>query len=151
VRIVFFQGARQELWSGPASFRAGKTQAEPISGRAAQAMRLPADVPQRLAQVPDLLRYAKLGGSRLRGMAKRQQLGEPDRQTALDQARAAYETMRQEMPADDIAPELYLCAAMYELREYGAMKAAVAEMRRKQPDSRDAKALDSWLTTRTMR
>src|SRR5205823_4825151 len=32
VRVVFFEGARQELWSGPASFRAGRSVGEPISG-----------------------------------------------------------------------------------------------------------------------
>lgn len=56
--------------------------------------------------------------------------------------------MRREMAASDIAPELYLYAALYDFRLYGEMKVVVAEMQRKQPDNQDAKALDTWLTTR---
>lgn len=151
VRIVFFEGARQELWSGPASFRAGETAAEPISGQAAEIIKLPADAPQRMARVPQLLRYARLGGSRLRGMGERRAQAPPEPQTTPDQARAAYETMRKHMPADDIVPELYLYAALYEHRLYDEMKAVVAQMRRKQPDNEDAKALEAWLASRTSR
>ena len=59
--------------------------------------------------------------------------------------------MRQEMPADDIAPELFLYAALYEFLVYDQMKAVVAEMRRKQPDNEDVKAPDAWLASRMSR
>ena len=150
VRIVFPEGARQELWAGTSSFRAGKTAAEAISGKAAETTYLPAGVAQRMARVPELIQFAKLGGSQLRGLT-RQQKASLDQQTTLAQARAAYEKMRKDAPADDISPELYLYAALYEFLVYGEMKAVVAEMRRKQPDNEDAKALDAWLTNRMSR
>jgi hypothetical protein len=151
VRIVFFEGARQELWAGPASFRAGKTAAEPISGKSAETTNLPAGVPQRMARIPELIQYSKFGGTQLRGGLTRQQKASLDQQATLAQARAAYEKMRQDMPADDITPELYLYAALYEFLVYDEMKVVVAEMRRKQPDNQDVKALDAWLTSRMSR
>jgi hypothetical protein len=151
VRILFFEGSRQELWAGPASFRAGRAAAEPLSGRAAQTTILPAGVPQRMVRIPELIQYAKLGGTQLRGGPTRKQNANPEQQAALAQARADYETMRQQMPADDIAPELYFYAALYEYLAYGEMKTVVAEMRRKQPGNEDVKALESWLAGRMSR
>lgn len=151
VRIVFFEGARQELWIGPASFRAGKTAAEAISGKAAETRNLPAGVAQRMARIPELVQYAKLGGGQLRGGLTRQQKASLDQQATLAQARAGYEKMRQDMSANDITPELYLYAALYEFLLYDDMKVVVAEMRRKQPDNEDVKALDAWLARRMSR
>jgi len=148
VRIVFFDSSRQELWSGPASFIAAKAAAELISGKAPEITHIPAEVTRRMARIPELVRLAKLGGTQVRGLAKPGKQKEADQQTALAQARSAYERMRHEVPAYDIAPELYLYAALYDFRQYGEMKQVVAEMLRKQPDSQEAKALDAWLTAR---
>jgi len=57
--------------------------------------------------------------------------------------------MRQNASADDINPELYLYAALHEFLVYDEMKVVVAEMRRKQSDNQDVKALDAWLKSRT--
>lgn len=151
IRIAYFEGSRQELWSGPAIFRARKSTAELISGKAAEISNLPTGVPQRMARISGLIKFAKLGGMRVRGISKHKEKSSLDRQTTLAQARSAYETMRQEMPADDITPELYLYAAMYEFRLYDEMKVVVEEMRRKQADNQDVKALDSWLSSRMSR
>jgi hypothetical protein len=148
VRIAFFEGSRQELWSGPATFAAAKVTAELISGKAPEITHLPAGVTQRMARIPELVKIAKLGGTRVRGLSKHKKQMGADQQTTLAQARSTYEKIRREMPVNDIAPELYLYAALYDLRLYGEMKLVVAEMQRKQPDSQDAKALDAWLTTR---
>lgn len=148
VRIAFFESSRQELWSGPAAFTAAKAATELISGKTPEITQLPAGVTQGMARIPELVKIAKLGGTQVRGLSKHQKQAETDQQTVLAQARSAYETMRREMAASDIAPELYLYAALYDLRLYGEMKVVVAEMRRKQPGNQDAKALDTWLTTR---
>ena len=149
VRIVFFQSASEELWVGPASFRAGKTAGEPISGKAAEVRNLPTGVPQSLARIPELIQSSKLGGSQLRGVLPRQPVAGSEQQAALAQARAAYAKLRQDLPADDITPELYLYAALYEFLAYEEMKSVVAEMLRKQPGNRDAKAFEAWLANRT--
>jgi hypothetical protein len=59
--------------------------------------------------------------------------------------------MLEDLPADDITPELYLYAALYEHQMYDDMKAVVADMRRKQPESEDVKALEAWVAARASR
>lgn len=149
LRIVFFDSAHQELWAGPANFRVGKTAGEAISGKAAEVRNLPTGVPQGLARIPELIQSSKLGGSQLRGVLPRQPVAGPEREAALVQARAAYAKLRLDMPADDITPELYLYAALYEFLAYEEMKSVVAEMLRKQPGNLDAKAFEAWLAGRT--
>ncbi len=148
VRVVFFEGARQERWQGPASFRAGKGAGEPISGQPAEVAKLPAGVPQRIARVPELMQNAKLGGIQVRGGVTRQQQASLDQQEVLREARATYSQMRTEMPGDDITPELFLYAALHDYLLYDEMRTVVAEMLRRQPNNEDVKALDAWVRSR---
>ena len=150
VRVVFFDGSRQERWTGPASFRAGRKAGEPISGKPAEIASLPAGVPQRIARVPELMQNAKLGGIQVRGGLTRQQKTSLDQQAAVAEARTTYEQLRKDMPADDITPELYLYAALYEFLLYDDMKAVVEEMLRKQPNNEDVKALAAWVRSRAI-
>jgi len=147
VRVLFFDGGRQERWSGPAGFRIGKSAAEALSGKPEEVTVLPPGVPQRIAQVPQLVQLAKLGGVQLRGLAPAQRAG-LDQQAALAQARAAYDEMRGKLPADDITPELYLYAVLHEYLLYGDMQAVVDEMLRRQPESEQAKAFAEGLRRR---
>jgi hypothetical protein len=150
VRVVFFEGARQERWTGPASFRAGKSAGEPVSGKAAEVTTLPAGASQRMAQVPQLVQIAKLGGIQVRGMTRTQKAS-ADQQSAVNEARAAYEKMRKEMPADDITPELYLYAVLHDYLLYADMKTVAEEMLRKQPGNEDVKQLLAWVNGRLAR
>jgi hypothetical protein len=150
VRVVFFEGSREERWVGPASFRAGKAAAEAIAGKAAQVTMLPVGASQRIAQLPQLMQIAKLGGVQVRGMTRAQKAS-VDQQSSLAEARTAYEAMRKDLPADDITPELYLYAALNEYLLYDDMKAVVDEMLRKQPDSEQVKTLASWVRSKTPR
>jgi hypothetical protein len=148
LRVVYLEGGRQERWQGPASFRAGKSAGEPISGAAAEITNLPAGVPQKIARVPELVQNAKLGGIQLRGGSVQAQKG-ADFQEPVREARAIYERISKELPADDITPELFLYAAYSEFHLYDDMKSVVAAMRRKQPSSEDIIALEGWLQRRT--
>lgn len=150
VRVVYFESASQERWVGPASFRAGKAAGEPISGKPAEVATLPAGAAQRIAQVPQLVQLAKLGGIQVRGMTRAQK-SSADRQAALGEARATYEKMRQDLPADDITPELYLFAALHEYLLYDDMKVAADEMLRKQPASEEVKSLVDWVRSKAAR
>lgn len=151
VRVVFFESARQERWVGPASFRAIKGASEPIAGKPSEVSNLPAGVQQRIARVPELMQYARLGGIQVRGSFTRQQKASIEQQETIRAARETYAQMRQDMPADDITPELYLYAALYEFVIYDEMKTVVDEMLRKQPGNEDVKVLSAWLQTRTAR
>ena len=151
LRVVFFESARQERWLGPASFRAIKGASEPIAGKPAEVVNPPAGVQQRIARVPELMQYARLGGIQVRGGLTRQQQASVEQQETVRAARETYAQMRKDMPVDDITPELYLYAALYEFLVYDDMKTVVEEMLRKQPGNEDVKALSAWLKMRTVR
>jgi len=148
LRVVFFEGARQERWVGPSSFRAARAHAEAISGAVAEVAQLPASAPQRIARIPDLMQNAKLGGVRVRS-AGRSPAASTAPAESLAEARATYEQMKQALPADDITPELYYYAALEEHAKYDEMAVVVTEMQRKQPGSDDVKALAEWVRKKT--
>lgn len=150
VRVVYFDGSRQERWTGPASFRASKAQGEPISGKPAEVQLLPANVPQRISRVPELMQNAKLGGIQVRGLTGRQQASIVQQETVRE-AKTTYDRMRKEMPADDITPELYLYAALEEFLLYEDMKVVVEEMLRRQPGNEDVRALAAYVDSRLKR
>lgn len=148
VRLVFFESGRQERWVGPGSFRAARGSAQPLAGKPAEVAVLPTSAPMRIARVPELLQNAKLGGIHVRGTQAKS--GTPaERDSAVREARTAYEQMRKASPATDITPELFLYSALSEYSLYSDMQPVVQEMLRKQPDSEEAKSLDGWLKTRT--
>jgi len=110
LRVVYFDGGRQETWKGPAAFRAGPKAGEASSGAPSDVMTLPLTVPQRIAQVPELIQIAKLGrsgGVAVRGAGRPPRLT-PEQQSEVKSAREIYGKLRSQPPADDITPELYL-------------------------------------------
>jgi hypothetical protein len=142
LRVVYFAGARQERWSGPASFRAARDASKPISGSPAEVVALPAGVPQRIARVPELVQNAQLGGVQLRSGKRAGPKGpRPQGEGALREARATYESLRAKLAADDITAELYLYAVLSEHGLRDEMRGLAQEMQRKQPDNEEVK----WL------
>jgi hypothetical protein len=139
LRLVFFDGGRQERWLGPASFRAGRTEAEPIAGAPGEITRLPAGVAPRLSQIPDLVQHARLGGTQLRSIPRAPQAG--GTASTLAEARANYGQMRKDMAGDDITPELYLYAVLQEHQLHDEMKQVAGEMLRRQPQNDQARLL----------
>jgi hypothetical protein len=151
LRVVFFESARQERWAGPAGFVATKTGSTPITGKAMEVVTLPAGVPQRIARVPELIQYARLGGIQVRGGLTRQQKASIEQQEAIRSARDTHALMQKELQPNDITPDLYLYAALYEFLMYDEMRSVVADMRRKQPGNEDIKALEIWVAARASR
>jgi len=144
VRLVYFEGARQERWTGPASFRAARLQGSAISGAPAEVSALPASVPARMARVPELMQNARLGGIQVRSAQAVRRVQD----NAITEARSTYDQLRKELPADDITPELYLFTTLNEYQLYEDMVPVVDEMQRKQPQSEDVKSLAAWLKGR---
>jgi len=129
LRLIYFAGARQERWQGPASLRAGKRESAPLAGKAAEVTLLPASVPQRLARIPELTQNALFGGVTLR----RAKPPGDETEASLREARATYESMRRKLPTDDLTPELFLYAALVSGPE---------------PDSEEVKSLAARLRQR---
>ena len=148
IRVVYFQGGRQETWKGPATFKAGDKASE--GGQPAEVATLPSSVPQKIAQVPELIQIAKLGRSG--GVAVRG--GKAPKLTAEQQAEVAaakdtYKKMRSGAAADDITPELYLYSVLQDFLLYDEMKPVVEEMAKRQPGNTEVSELVSWVKSKT--
>ncbi|MEK7437448.1 MAG: hypothetical protein AAB150_11235 [Pseudomonadota bacterium] len=150
LRLVYFNGSRQETWKGPASFRAGTQQSEVLSGQAAQASQLPSGVAQKIAQVPNLVQIAKLGrsgGIAVRGGGKPGRLS-TEQQAEVNQAKAVYAQMRQKASAEDITPELYFYTVLQDHLLYEEMKTVTDEMLKRQPNNAEAQELAAYVKSR---
>jgi hypothetical protein len=145
VRVVYFAGGRQESFTGPAEFIAGKASSRLVSGAQPQVSALPSGVPQKIARTPELLAIAKMGragGFAVRGGVKART---PEQEEELRAARATYKDLRGAASADDITPELYLYAVLEDQRRYGDMKEVVAEMKRRQPANPDVELMADYV------
>ena len=149
VRVVYFQGGRQETWTGPASFKAGARQGE--GGTPTEVTVLPASVPHKIAQVPELIQIAKLGrsgGVAVRGAAKAPRLS-AEQQAEVKAAKDTYGKLRSQLGADDITPELYLYSVLQDYLLYDDMRPVVDEMSKRQPTSTEVQELAAWVKSRT--
>lgn len=150
VRVVYFQGGRQESYSGPASFTAGMQQSAVQSG-SPQVSTLPSGVSQKISQTPELMQIAKLGrsgGVAVRGLNREQRLS-PQQQAEVRQARDTYAKLRADTPADDITPELYLYSVLQDHLLYTDMKGVVDEMSKRQPGNADVAVLMDYVKAKT--
>jgi len=150
LRVVYFNGSRQETWKGPASFKAGTQQSEALSGQVAEAAQLPSGVAQKIAQVPNLVQIAKLGrsgGIAVRGGGKPGRLSS-EQLAELTEARGNYTQMRQKAPAEDITPEFYYYSVLQDYLLYDEMKTVTDEMLRRQPNNQEAQELAAYVRSR---
>jgi hypothetical protein len=151
LRIVYFQGGRQESYNGPASLTAGAQASQQQSGAQPQVTTLPAGVPQKIAQTPELIQIARLGrsgGVAVRGAQQEQRLT-PQAQAEVRQARQTYEQMRKSSAANDIVPEQYLYAVLQDHLLYEDMKPVVAEMQKRQPSNPDVAVMAEYVKVKT--
>ena len=144
LRVVYFDGGRQELWEGPAEFNAARKQGTVISGKV-MASQLPGGVPQALAQTPELMQIVKVGrpgAVTVRGikpgMSAEQKLG-------VQQARDQYKSMSAGTAGDDITPELYLLNVLREHALHDEMKQVAARMLVKQPAQQEVMDIVAWV------
>ncbi len=151
LRLVYFQGGRQESYTGPGRFTAGKQESKVQTGSQPQVTTLPSGVSQRIAQTPELMQIAKLGragGVAVRSGARPQPLTD-EQQAEIKDARTTYQRLRETFPADDITPELYLFTVLEEYRLYEDLKPVAAEMQRRQPKNAEVKAMVEYVEAKS--
>ncbi|MSQ55452.1 MAG: hypothetical protein EXR31_08805 [Betaproteobacteria bacterium] len=151
VRVVYFQGGRQESYSGPAAFTAGAQQSSVQGGSQPQVTTLPSGVPQKISQTPELIQIAKLGrsgGVAVRGAGADRRLT-AQQQAEVRQARDTYQQMRNTAAQDDITPEIYLYSVLQDHLLYNDMKPVVEEMARRQPGNADVAELVAYVKVKT--
>jgi hypothetical protein len=146
VRIVFFEGNRQESWTGPAAFRVAPGRSDPLSGQPLVAT-LPSAVSLRMAKLPDLIQSARLGGVTVRGPARRPP-PTAEEQAEVSQAHITYKLLRAEASADDITPELYLMSVLQEAGQYEQMTPLLDELAKRKPLNPEVEELVQWVRSR---
>lgn len=150
LRVLYFNGSRQESWKGPASLRAGAQQSEAVSGQLAEAAQLPSAVAQKIAQVPKLVQIAKVGrtgGIALRSSGKRGNLSS-QQQAEVRQAKANYAQLRQKASVEDITPELYFYSVLQDNLLYDEMKTVTDEMLKRQSNNAEVQELAAYVKSR---
>ena len=150
LRVVYFQGGRQESFTGPARLTAGAQQSTVQSGAQPQVTTLPSGVPQKIAQTPELIQIAKLGrsgGVAVRGVNGERKLT-PQQQAEVKQAKQTYEQLRKTAAADDITPELYLYSVLQDHLLYTDMQQVVSEMQKRQPANPDVAVMAEYVKVR---
>jgi hypothetical protein len=148
LRIVYFDGGRQETWKGPAQFKAGAKQGEAQSGKP-EVAQVPGAAPAKLAQTAEVIQIAKLGragGVTVRGIKGPQLSAAQAAEVA--QAKKVYEGWRATAAADDITPELYLYTVLDANMLYDDMKPVVKSMLERQPGNEDIRQLANWVNNR---
>ena len=148
VKVAYFQGGRQEWFSGPVSFTIGASQSIVRRGSSPQVSVLPSGVSQKISQTPDLVQIAKLGTA-ASGQSARDQRLTPQQQAEVREAREIYARLRIDTPPDDITPELYLYSVLQDHLLYAEMKGVVAEMAKRQPGNRDVGVLAEYVRLKT--
>ena len=149
VRVVYFEGGRQETWRGPAAFKAGQKQGDALTGKA-EISQLPAGVSSKLAQTAEVIQIARLGragGVTVRGVKAQPQLS-ASQQAEVAQARKMYDTLRANAANDDITPELYLYTVLESNMLYDDMKVVIKSMQDRQPNSQEVRELAAWASGR---
>ena len=145
--IVYFDSGRQEIWKGPSNFKAGLKQSDGQSGNP-DVSQLPGGVPARLSQTAKVIQIAKLG--RAAGVMVRSVKPKltPAQAEEVSQAKRTYDSWKATTDADDITPELYLYTVLHAHMLYDDMKAVVATMQYKQPNSPEVKDMAAWVSGR---
>ncbi len=135
VQLVYFQGGRQETWRGAGQIEVGTNESlAATSAMLPEIKQLPALVLQQLIRAPNVVADLKTrtGMVFVRAVPKREKLRELD---------DTYATMRKEAAADDVTPELYMLAGLQELKLYQDMRPILEEMRQRQPDNVEVRAI----------
>lgn len=134
LRIVYFEGGRQETWSGPASVVAGSLRSALLQGAAPKVSHLPDGVQRKIAQAPELIEIARLGRTAPAAAPRPQRLT-PQQQAEVREARDTYRKLRAAASAEDILPELFLYSVLQDHLLYAQMRPVVNEMVKRQPGS----------------
>ena len=130
VRLVYLDSRRQESWTGPGRLAIGSAVSEGQGLNAPQVQLLPEFLVRQIARTPGPPSQGRAGAVRLRS------LPEP-----AARVEAEYLALREQSDPADLNPELYRLAGLFELREFGRVEQALAELRERRPGDEQVELL----------
>jgi hypothetical protein len=128
LQIVYFDNGREETWRGRGRLEVAHSDSTPKGLPPPQVRTLPPVMVKQIAKTPVLESQGRAGMMRLRGVASAEDIATVE---------TTYQRLRVERSGRDIKPELYLLSAMFELREFDRVEAALADLQRDQAGNPD--------------
>ncbi|NJD35768.1 MAG: hypothetical protein FIA96_13205 [Betaproteobacteria bacterium] len=133
VRLIFFESRRQESWQGEGRIEIGRTQGKGIGLPEPQVSVLPELMARQIAKTPSLDNQVRAASGRLRsieivegGLAK------------LD---SDYSRLRKDAALDDINPEIFLLAGLFEMREFARLEQTLKDLSDSRPGNMEVSVL----------
>lgn len=135
LRLLYGQSGRQETWAGAGRLQVGTDATARLSGNPQlEIKQMPSAALARLARAENVLADMRTRT----GMVVIRSGGLLE---ALREAESVYREMRAGAADDDVAPELYLVSALYELKLYKDIPDVIEDILGRQPDNPVATAI----------
>lgn len=132
--LVFFATGQQEIYQGSGRLELGPGEGKPWGLAAPVIKKLPDFLVKQIARTPTLVAQGRAGVTRLRAIAT------PE---AIVKVEESYRRMRMESVAGDLNPEMYRLSALFEMKAFDAVEAAVRDLEQLQPSNKEALLLAS--------
>lgn len=134
-RLIFFASRRQESWRGEGRIEIGNIQGRGIGLPEPQVRVLPELMAGQIAKTPPM-------DSQLRAGAVRQRSIEIV-EGGLTKLDSDYSRLRKDAAADDINPEIFLLAGLFEMREFGRIEQTLKDLSDSRPGNMEITVLKS--------
>jgi hypothetical protein len=132
LKLVFFDGGRQETWTGAGQIAIGANEGKGTGLPAPTVTTLPPLLVKQIAKTPALDSQGRGGVTRLRAIAT------PE---ALAKLEADYDAMRVAAGGNDLNAEMFLLAGLYEMKELERLDVVLKEVEVRYKDNNEAKVL----------
>jgi hypothetical protein len=134
VKLVYFEGGRQETWSGEGRLEIAATESKGSGLAAPEVKILPAVLVKQIAKTPSLDSQGRAGVMRLRALGTHS----PD---ALTQLEAEYDQMRLVLGRNDLNADVFLLAGLLEMRAFDRVGVILEGLQGRYPGDPNAKML----------
>ena len=135
VRLIFFDSRREESWQGEGRIEIGSTQGRGTGLAEPQVRVLPEPMARQIAKTPSMDNQIRASAGRTRSI----EIGHG----GLAKLDSDYSRLRKEAAPDDINPEIFLLAGLFELREFDRLEQTLKELSNSQSGNMELAVLGS--------
>lgn len=135
VSLVYVAKARQETWRGAGTLVVGENESRATAGKPQLQVRsIPPEAARQMNKTPVVMADGRVGMMRMRNIPPH------DAVTRLENE---YKRMRGEAEANDILPEVFLLAGLYDLRQYTRIEDELKRIAAAFPQDETARSLQT--------
>lgn len=134
-QVVYLVSGQQETWGPNSQFELGESESKPIkAGKLPAIKQLPAAILKALTQAPAAIANIRS----IHGMIRVRAIFDGSK---LEAAEKNYAMFRSQAADEDVTPELYLLAALSDLKQVDRMKQPLEQMLKRQPANAEIRAI----------